>query len=411
LIFITWWTDYQSRRGKDRKALYTDDMKNIISTEFKDSTSYHLVKINDIDTDVRIVDENAIEKQPNKKRMLSLPDETFNIGDIVIWNSENWLVTNIDADKNLYTKGTIEKCNNTLKFYNKTGLLWVEADTPCIITTPFKTGLGILEDKFVSSAKEEYEVQIPASINTNIIDIGHRFIVNNKAFLCEGAQNIVPIGLKTLKLTKDEFNPDDDKINGYADALKYANNFSIELISNPIVNLNTTSQIEIKCMINEVIDTSPTLLITNSNTNVCTINTSTLLVTYVGVGTSNINISYHGVSVSITVNGTLSPSHNYDVSITPIEINSIKLGQSKTFVAVFTNNGSPMLLQAYWTLLNDTETGATDLAIIKSTNGTYNENIIIEANSNYNYGYCKLIVKDISENISYKKRIQIISLM
>jgi hypothetical protein len=154
---------------------------------------------------------------------LSKPDEAFNVGEIVLWNGANWLIKEINPNTQVQTKGTIEQCNNVLKFYNKdfeTGLLWELCQVPCIFQTPFKTGLGILEDKLISSAKEEYEVIIPSSINTAIIDIGIRFLVNNKAFLCEGAQDLVPVGLKTLKLTKTEFCDDDNK------DLKIANYYS-----------------------------------------------------------------------------------------------------------------------------------------------------------------------------------------
>ena len=83
---MTWWNDYQARRGLDRKTLYVNNMKNTISTEFKNSTSYNLVKINNVDRDVRIVEENSIIKNPNKKRLLCYPDETISVGNIILWN-------------------------------------------------------------------------------------------------------------------------------------------------------------------------------------------------------------------------------------------------------------------------------------------------------------------------------------
>ena len=392
-------------------------IQNDIIADFKSSPSYESVTISNTSRDVQIVDESYISKSENKKRILGKPNETFGIGEIVVWDSANWIITGIDSNKQIQYKGSIEKSNNTLKFYSS-----IPPSSPNPITNePYqipcfigKGNINLSVDKFISLASDEYIVSCPNTVDSLKIGIGTRFILSNSAYVVIGTDVISNVGLLDIKIKEDLINTVDDNLElGIANWLSHQPIYTMQLISNPIMNLqnlNQTSQIELTLLVNGVIDTSPILSITNSNPSIVTINNSTLIVTCIGTGNSEITIAYHGQVVTISVTGIGSISHNYAVSISPSTTISIKVGQQSTFSALFTNNGDPFPFYSYWTLLDDTETIVTDLATILSTSGTYNENITLKANSISKYGYCKLIVKDVSGTIIYVKRLQIKSL-
>ena len=152
---MTWWTDYQARRGQDRKTLFTDNMKNLVSTEFENSTSYELVKISGFDRKTRIVEESSIIKNPNRKRLLCFPDETIHIGEIVEFDNSNWICVNGDTTSKISDVGIIERCNNNvLKFYDSSSTLH---SIPCIIS---KGSISLDEQKIISTLDSEIAVQI-----------------------------------------------------------------------------------------------------------------------------------------------------------------------------------------------------------------------------------------------------------
>jgi hypothetical protein len=393
------------------KERTVNQIKYDIASDFEGSPSYEDVLINNVSKSVHIV----TDKKDNKI-MLSKPDETFVVGDVITWNSNKFLVTDIDENQNIQTKGTIQLCNNTLKFYNKdneTSLLWVLNQVPCIVETPFKTNAGLDENRYMSLSVTDYQVILPDNVSTSIISSGTRFILNGRAFKCEGYDNLSSVGIKIIKISITEFNADDDKINSIADKLKYQNIYTLNLLSGSIVDLNylnQTSKIEVECFANGVKDDSPTLTIANSSEYVCDVDNETLIITANGTGQSIITITYGNVSKTITVNGTLIEGDNFALSISGTD--SLQIGQQSTFVSNVTNNGvTSMTRPIVWELVADDGVSSTTLASILSNSGTHNENAVVKANTSNQYGYVKLKARTDTNNCNNIKRIQIKSLL
>lgn len=196
-----------------------EQMQYDILADFYDSPSYQSVTINNTSRDVQILDENAITKNPNKKRILCKPDEDINIGDDIVWNSEHWLCTNVDSDKTVYAKGIIERCNNTLKFY-KNKVLY---SLPCIFTD---ISIDMEESKFMNLPIGHYLIYISAGTIIKS-DINLRFILNDAAYKIEGISNATN-GIVKIELVDDEITPDDNLTLGIAN---YFNNQLIEIPS------------------------------------------------------------------------------------------------------------------------------------------------------------------------------------
>ena len=196
---MTWWDDYQARRCLDRKTLYVNNMKNIISTEFKNSTSYNLVKINNVDRDVRIVEESSIIKNPNKKRLLCYPDETISVGDVVLWNSDNWICSEIDNTSEVSDVGLISRCNNILKFYDKTqNQNNILHEIPCIIVDKITT--DIQENKFLLTIDCDILVMIANNDTNNLISPNDIFKIGRYSYYTIKPDDISKSGLIILPM-------------------------------------------------------------------------------------------------------------------------------------------------------------------------------------------------------------------
>ena len=412
------WNLYETRMtidGNTERDNQINTIKNSVLNNFANSPSYFLTLRNGIEQGFNIVEENEIIKNPNKKRVICKPDETIIVGDIIEFDNSNWICTENDTTSEICDIGIISKSNNTLLFYpsqsNENPISNDLIEIPCIVG---KGNINLDTNKFLSIPADENLIICPNNSNSSYINENTRFILSGSAYVVQGIDNISNVGLLNIRVKQDQISADDNLELGIANYWSNQVSYEIKLVSNSEINLqylNQTSKIELILLANSIEDTSPILSIINSNPSVCIIDVNTLTITCTGIGTSDITINYHDKTVVLSVTGISSISHNYAVSITPVDINVIKIGQQSSFIAKFTNNGDAFLLNAYWSLLDDTETLETDLASIVSISGVYNENIIIKANTLSKYGYCKLIVKDISGNIVYKKRLQIKSLI
>jgi len=140
-------------------------MKNTISTEFKNSTSYNLVKINNVDRDVRIVEESSIVKNPNKKRLLCYPDETISVGDIILWDSENWICTETDTTSQVSDVGIISKSNNTLTIYKNN----TSYQIPCIISKSLS--LNTEDNQYIETVDNSLFLTVSSTSITQQINV------------------------------------------------------------------------------------------------------------------------------------------------------------------------------------------------------------------------------------------------
>lgn len=352
---MTWWTDYQGRRGQDRKTLYINNMKNLISTEFINSTSYKQVEINDVDRNVRIVEENSLIKNPNRKRLICYPDETISVGEIVIWNSENWICVNNDTTSEINDIGIIEKSNNTLSFYNSHILYTI----PCIISAMGNSlGLNTDETKYISDLSTDIFVKVPNDSTSLLIEINQSFQIGKYNYEVENISDIIEPGLLILKMKFSEIG-------------EISHSFAVNILNGSSISIQQGATLQLNVEItdnNVVLSPTPTVTYSSSNTAKATVS-STGLVTAVSTGSCVITSSYNGVSDSITINVVAEVTDNYTISISGL--NSIKINKSETYEATIYNNGIIEDVDCTWSLTGSYASIAssdTDSCIITAGN-------------------------------------------
>lgn len=125
---MTWWNDYQKRRGTSSRKYNINNIQRDIINSFDDLSSYKIKfwKHSGIDESksryVRVID-----KEFNEKKMLGCPNDVYNVGDCIVFLKEDtdsdeisdilssqWLITSKDDNNIIQEKCYITKCNNIL---------------------------------------------------------------------------------------------------------------------------------------------------------------------------------------------------------------------------------------------------------------------------------------------------------
>lgn len=130
------------------KERQINEIQRDILNDFDDSPSFETITIASTSYKVRIVEESSLNKNPNKKRILMKPGDSLGVGNTILWNFNNWLVTDLDDDNSVYCVGIIEKCNNTLTI--QTGVTetitgYDSMGRPIITSTPTYTSYPCIE--------------------------------------------------------------------------------------------------------------------------------------------------------------------------------------------------------------------------------------------------------------------------
>lgn len=102
------------------KEFQMRDIKHRITMDFRKSIDAEDVTINGKNQLVLITRDKGDEQI---KKIKSLPDERFDLGDIVNWNGVNYIIYKMDADRRIQSKGRMYECNIKLRWKNKSGII------------------------------------------------------------------------------------------------------------------------------------------------------------------------------------------------------------------------------------------------------------------------------------------------
>lgn len=132
--------------GNDERDVVLNNTKNIINNSFTNSFGYSVVKINDVDTEVIVVNKD----DSTQKELLIRPGQTVKKGATVLVGTQYYLVTDFNGN-GINQKAKIKLCNNTFTLkgskiqtiveYNDFGEpIYDETNTsdiliPCIVET------------------------------------------------------------------------------------------------------------------------------------------------------------------------------------------------------------------------------------------------------------------------------------
>jgi len=397
------WMSNSDISGDDfSKQLQIKEVKDRFEIQRYQSNEGCSVKIDDVIEQVVVqVYTNVINKNEGYLKLHCDLDSVVKTGSIVEYKNEKYIVVNAINNNEAYKSTRMMQCNNTLKFYKNHILFQV----PCIVG---KGNINMDENRFISITADEYILVCPNILDTSNIDLNTRFILTGSAYQVLGIDNISSVGLLNIRVKEDSIVEDDNLSLGIANY--YSNQIvdGISILNASPIMLNVlggTAQLLVECTRNSDLVVTPIVTYVSSNINVCEVSSSGLI-TCIGTGLSTITATYKGISVSIQVSGIVDVQDNYSVSISGVDY--LKYNQVDDYTCEFSNNGSPVEINGYWSILADDGISSTNLASITSSNY---DSCIVKANNNSQYGYVKLKAQNQSGGVYSMKRIRIKSLI
>ena len=116
------WTTYENRitaGGATKRETAFNRECRFLNQNLRDSLSYKKVLIDGESKEVSIIDSDNL----NEKKMLSLPLEDIKCGAMVEWEENFWIVTEKDANNELYTRTKLLQCNHLLKWVDENDVI------------------------------------------------------------------------------------------------------------------------------------------------------------------------------------------------------------------------------------------------------------------------------------------------
>lgn len=146
-----------------------------INNSFKNSPSYKLIKINEIEEDsIVVTDKN------NTKKAYIRPNKIAKKGDVLEIDNEKWIAINCDNSNILYPSYIIQKTNNVITFKDENNSI---KTLPCILQSATLYSDGLNESKFIIFPDDEIQILVQYNNYTKKFLINQRFIFNhNKVF-------------------------------------------------------------------------------------------------------------------------------------------------------------------------------------------------------------------------------------
>ena len=116
------WDAYFSRlnaRDGDRRSAVLQREQRFLNAKLPASLSYHQAVINGEHRSLAIINSDNL----NQKTLCTLPGETLPHGGLVEWMDNRWLITELDANNEVYSKGIMRQCNYQLRWIADDGTI------------------------------------------------------------------------------------------------------------------------------------------------------------------------------------------------------------------------------------------------------------------------------------------------
>lgn len=171
------WDTYAKRieiHGTTKRNAALNRETRMLNRKLKDSLSYHDVIIDGYDRNVAIINSDNL----NEKTMLSLPGEDFDCGGMVEWSDNHWLITEKDANNEVYTKVKLLQCNHLLKWVDDENIIHEQW---CVIEDGTKYLTGEYEDRNFVVTRGDSRIAMTIARNKHTAKFGrqHRFIIDD----------------------------------------------------------------------------------------------------------------------------------------------------------------------------------------------------------------------------------------
>lgn len=189
------WDTYRSRinaHGGDRRTAALQREGRLLNAKILASPSYHELIINGEQRSMSVINSDNL----NQKTLCTLPGEDLPHGGTVEWMKNHWLITEVDANNELYTKGIMRQCNYLLRWIADDGNI-VERWSIVEDGTKYLTGEYGDKDFIITRGDSRISLTLPKDSYTLRLNRDDRFLIDDY-----GSPNVLAYRLtKPFKLS------------------------------------------------------------------------------------------------------------------------------------------------------------------------------------------------------------------
>lgn len=173
---MTVWDNYEARleiNGKTRRERALKRTRENITNKSVNSLSSHKVLINSNPQTVTILNQR---EDLALKKILALPGETLVHGGLVDFANDKWLITELDANDEVYASGFMQRCNYVLRWLNKEGKI---IEKHCVVEDGTKYLIGEYRERIMAIGDARFALTIGKDEDTVELDRGRRFLIDD----------------------------------------------------------------------------------------------------------------------------------------------------------------------------------------------------------------------------------------
>lgn len=167
--------DYLTRmelHGTTKREAVKTRAADYLTRRLPGSLSYKEVEI-----EGRIVPLTVLSTEDSDiKKVLSMPGEILPHGELVYWADNYWLITEVDPDDELYSKGKMQQCNFLLKWKKENGDI---VERWSIVEDGTKYLIGETSQAMMTVGNARIAVTVGRDDETVNINRGMRFIIDD----------------------------------------------------------------------------------------------------------------------------------------------------------------------------------------------------------------------------------------
>ncbi len=171
------WDLYKARLsvlGETKRGTALQREKRYLAKKMPANLSYHKAIIDGEERNLAIINSDNL----TQKTLCSLPGEKLPHGGIVEWMNNHWLITELDANNEVYSKGIMEQCNYLLKWIIDDGTI---IERWCIVEdgTKYLTGEYGDNDFILTRGDTRISVTLPLDEYTVKLNRQNRFLIDS----------------------------------------------------------------------------------------------------------------------------------------------------------------------------------------------------------------------------------------
>ena len=164
--------DRISRRGLTRREAVRQRGQEALLRKAATSLSAPI----DVQIDGKAARVLITNRPDSQEKQIILLDGILFAGSVVQWGESHWLVVGTDCNNELYSSGTLNRCNYILKFRNASGNL---VQKYCIITDVTKYLIGEAWKQMMTIGDSRMSLAIPRDADTATLKRGTRFLIDD----------------------------------------------------------------------------------------------------------------------------------------------------------------------------------------------------------------------------------------